>query len=108
MDSRQLTTVLVVIVGMIVLLSILGMSMSGFGMMGPGMMGPGMMGRGGWGGPGGFGLPTLLLVGGIALIVLAFTRKERSPEEPLEILKSRLAKGEITREQYEDLRQVLA
>jgi len=77
-------------------------------MMGPGMMGPGMMGRGGWGGPGGFGLPTLLLlVGGIALIVLAFTRKERSPEEPLDILKSRLARGEITREQYEDLKQVL-
>jgi len=112
MDSRQLTIVLLVVLGMIVLLPVLGMSLWGLGMMGPGMMGPGMMGRGGWGGPGGFGLLTpLLLVGGIALIVLAFTRKDRkekSPEEPLEILKSRLAKGEITRAQYEDLKQALA
>ncbi len=108
MDSRQLTTVLLVVLGVIVLLPVLGMSMWGFGMMGPGMMGPGMMGRGGWGGPGGFGFLTLLLlVGGIALVVLALTRKESRPEEPLEILKIRLARGEITKEQYEELAQAL-
>ncbi len=103
MDSRQRTTLLLVILGAIVLLPVLGMSMWGFG-----MMGPGMMGRGGWGGSAGFGLLRLLvLIGGIALIALAFTRREGRSGEPLEILKLRLAKGEITREQYEGLKQAL-
>lgn len=112
MDSRELTTVLLVILGVIVLLPILGMAlwgggMMGPGMMGPGMMGPGMMGRSGWGGgPGGF-LIVLLLIAGIALVVLGFTRREGRAEEPLEILKRRLARGEITREQYDELKQAL-
>jgi len=105
MDSRQLTTVVLVILGAILLLPILGMSMWGFGMMGSGMMGsgmmgPAMMGRGGWGG-------LFLLVGGVALIALAFTRRESRSGEPLEILKVRLAKGEITREQYDGLKQTI-
>ncbi len=104
MNSRELTTVLLVILSVIVLLPVLGMSLWGFGMMGPGMMGPGMMGRG----AGGFaGLTLLLLLAGIVLIVLGFTRRESRPEEPLEILKRRLARGEITREQYEEMKQVL-
>ena len=104
MNSRELTTVLLVILGVIVLLPVLGMSLWGFGMMGPGMMGPGMMGRG----AGGFaGLTLLLLLAGIVLIVLGFTRRESRPEEPLEILKRRLARGEITREQFEEMKQAL-
>lgn len=109
MNSRELTTVLLVILGVIVLLPVLGMSLWGFGMMGPGMMGPGMMGPGMMGrGAGGFaGLTLLLLLAGIVLIVLGFTRRESRPEEPLEILKRRRARGEITREQYEEMKQVL-
>jgi uncharacterized membrane protein len=109
MNSRKLTTVLLVILGVIVLLPVLGMSLWGFGMMGPGMMGPGMMGPGMMGrGAGGFaGLTLLLLLAGIVLIVLGFTQRESRPEEPLEILKRRLARGEITREQYEEMKQVL-
>src|SRR3989304_4237636 len=105
MNSRDLTVVLLVILGVLVLLPVLGMTLGGFGgMMGPGMMGPGMMGGGGYGG---FGLLTLLLVAGVVLIVLAFTRREGRSDGALEILKQRLARGEITPEQYEELKKVL-
>ena len=105
MNSRELTTVLLVILGVIVLLPVLAMSIWGFGMMGPGMMGHGAWG-GGW--SAGFGpLILLILVAGIVLVVLGFTRREPRPEAPLEVLKRRLARGEITREQYEELRQAL-
>jgi len=111
MNSRDLTVVLLVILGVLVLLPVLGMTLGGFGgMMGPGMMGPGMMGPGmmGGGGYGGFGLLTLLLlVAGVVLIVLAFTRREGRSDGALEILKQRLARGEITPEQYEELKKVL-
>ena len=110
MNSRDLTVVLLVILGVLVLLPVLGMTLGGFGgMMGPGMMGPGMMGPGMMGGGyGGFGLLTLLLlIGGVVLIVLAFTRREGRPDGALEILKQRLARGEITPEQYEELKKVL-
>ncbi len=110
MNSRDLGIVLLVVVlGVLIVLPVLGMSlMGGWGMMGPGMMGRGMMG--GWGyGPGfGFGpLVLLLFIGGLVLIVLAFTRKELKGEEPLELLKRRLAKGEITKQQFDELRQAL-
>ena len=111
MNSRDLTVVLLVILGVLVLLPVLGMTLGGFGgMMGPGMMGPGMMGPGmmGGGGYGGFGLLTLLLlVAGVVLIVLAFTRREGRSDGALEILKQRLARGEVTPEQYEELKKVL-
>ncbi len=101
--SRDLAVGLVIL-GAIVLLPVLGMALWGFG-----MMGPGMMGGWGWGGGfGGFGLLTaLLVIAGIVFIVLAFARKEARPDEPLELLKRRLARGEITREQYEEFKQVL-
>ncbi len=109
MNSRDLWIVAAIILGALVLLPVLGMSLwGGWGMMGPGMMGPGMMGRWGYGPGGGFGLLTfLLLVAGVVLIVLAFARKEPKSSEPLEILKARLAKGEVTKEQFEELRQAL-
>ncbi len=118
MTSRDLTVVLLVVLGVLVLLPALGMALGGLGMMGwggpgwgPGMMGPGMMagwgyGRSfGWfGGPG--VLTLLLLVVGVVLLVLAFTRREH-PDGALEILKQRLARGEITPEQYEELKKTL-
>jgi uncharacterized membrane protein len=106
MSSRDLGIVLLVVLGALVLLPVLGMSM--WGMMGPGMMGPGMMGRWGYGPGLGFGpLVLLLFIGGIVLIVLAFTHKGPRAEEPVELLKHRLAKGEITKEQFDELKQAL-
>ncbi len=126
MQTRDWTTILLVVLGAVILLPILGMVFGGFGggygMMGPGawgpgagrgmgrgMMGPGMMGGYGVGGGfGGFGLLTLvLLIAGVVLITLAITRREPRTDDPLATLKHRLAKGEITREQYEELKQTL-
>ncbi len=104
MSSRDLGIVLLVVLGAVVLVPALMMSMWG----GWGMMGPGMMSR--WGSGAGFGfgpLVLLLFIGGIVLIVLAFTRKEPRGEEPLELLKRRLATGEITKEQFDELKQAL-
>ncbi len=99
MSSQGLATVLFVILGVIVLLPGLAMFMMGFG----------MMGRGAWSGWfGGFGLMMVLLfITGIALIVLGLSRRETKLEEPLELLKRRLARGEITKEQYEELKRTL-
>jgi putative membrane protein len=118
MNSRDWTIVLLVILGVVVLLPVLGMSFWGGGMMGPGgMMGRGMMG--GWGpGPGfvggfggGFGLLFLLLViAGVVLIVSGLTRRDvkgTTSDEPLQILRARLARGEITKEEFEDLKEAL-
>ena len=116
MNSRDLTVALLVVLGVLILLPILGMTLGGFGGkmgqgMGPGMMGPGgMMGGYGYGRGfgGGLGLLTLvLLIGGVVLIVLAFTRREGRGDGALEILKQRLARGEITPEQFEELKKVL-
>ncbi len=109
MNSLDLGIVVLVVLGAVVLLPALMMSMwGGWGMMGPGMMGPGMMSR--WGDGTGFGfgpLVLLLFIGGVGLIVLAFARKEPRGEEPLQLLKRRLATGEITMEQFDELRQAL-
>lgn len=117
MSSRDWTIVVLVILGAVVVLPVLGMSLWGFGgMMSPGMMGPGMMGRGmmgGWygGGFGGFGglslLVLALIVVGIVFITRGLTARPTQAEEPLTILKARLARGEITKEQFEELRQVI-
>jgi uncharacterized membrane protein len=113
MTSREWTIVLAVILGAVVLLPVLGMSLWGGSMMGPGgMMGRGMMG--GWGpgagfvGGGGLGLLFfLLLVVGVVLIVSGLTRREGRTDEALQILRARLARGEITKEQFDGLREAL-
>lgn len=111
MTSRDLTIVLLVVLGVVVLLPVLGMSFWGGGMMGPGgMMGRGMMG--GWGPGFGFGgafglLILLLVIGGVVLIVTGLTRKGPAVDEPLQILRARLARGEITKEQFDELKQAL-
>lgn len=109
MGWREALVVAVVVIGVLLLLPALWMGMGGWGwMMGPGMMGPGMMGRwGGWGWGGLVGLLVVLaLAAGIVLVVLGLSRRE-APDSALEILRQRLARGEITPEQYEELRKLL-
>ena len=113
MTSRDWTVVLLVVLGAVVLLPVLGMSFWGGGMMGPGgMMGRGMMG--GWGpgsgfvGGGGFGLLVLLLViAGVVLIASGLMRRDARGDDAIQILRNRLARGEITKEQFDELREVL-
>jgi uncharacterized membrane protein len=107
MDPQDLTIMLLVVIGAVVLLPILGMSIWGFGMMDPWAMGYGMMGwRPSW--VGGLGaLAMLLLIAGVMLVVLTLTRRAYRGQTPLELLKYRLAKGEITKQQYEELKEVL-
>lgn len=109
MGARDLTIVLLVVVGAIVLLPMVGMSVWGIGMMGPWPMGDGMMGwRPGWGG-GLITLASVLLVVGVALAVLGIARRrDRRDQTPLELLKYRLARGEITKQQYDELKEVLS
>lgn len=100
MNSRDITVILVVVLGVILFVPALTMSIWGFGMMGPGMMGRGMI-------PGEYGLFTvvLLLLGGVLLTVVLSRRARVS--DPLEVLKQRLARGEVTKEQYEELKHLL-
>jgi putative membrane protein len=90
--------------------------LSGGMMTGWGGMGPGMMG---WGGVGfnPLGWIAMLLfwgviIGGITLLALWLFRQATpaalgpgQPSRPIEILKERYARGEITREQYEEMRR---
>ncbi len=129
--------VLVLIVLLVPLLGggILGSGMWGAGMMGGGTMGPGMMGGGSMGpgmmgggsmgpGIGGWagglasalgGLATLAFLGagivGIVLVVrvLSGTGGRTGPREDpaLDVLKRRYAAGELTTEQYGDMRRAL-
>ncbi len=121
------TTVGVLLAIVVVLLLLPGVLGTGFGMHGPGMMGWGMMG-GPWGGPGrgpgpwmygGWGGTwfwlftigrALLFAALIWLGYLAITRLGRpgADDRPLLILRERFARGEITREQYEEMRRALA
>lgn len=95
------------------------MTFGGFGMMGPGMMGGygGMMG--GYGNQFGFhplGVILMLaswglVIGGIVLLMVWLARNAgksaSSGETPLDILKTRYARGEITKEQFDAMRQDL-
>jgi len=100
MNSRDITIILAVVLGVILLVPVLSMSIWGYGIMGPGMMGWGMMG--------GYGLLIVFLVLlGIVLLVLETVRRGSSGPDPQEILKQRLARGEVTREQYEEFKQLI-
>ena len=88
----------------------------GYGYGWGGMMGPWMMG-----GYGGFGFPFMggiwmivfwvLILGGVVWLVQVFARGTGSSapqgESLLETLKQRYAKGEITQEQFEQMKQDL-
>jgi putative membrane protein len=109
------TTVIIaiVVVGLVVLL------FGGMGMMGLGL--GGMMGRYGMPGFGfyPFGMVMsrvfwALIIGGAALLIVWLTQGAgRSPftgtvgGSPLDILKLRYAKGEITKEQFEEMKRIL-
>jgi len=95
------------------------MGFGGFG-MGPGMMGG--FGMHGFGNQFGFGFNPFgaillfvfwaLIIGGIVLIVVWAARQSGSyaagsNRRPLDILKERYARGELTREQYEEIRRDL-
>lgn len=96
------------IIGVVLLLTFLGGGMMGFGMW-PGMMGGYYnQGYGPW-----WGIVMLLfwalVIGGIVLLITRLVRQDgqmRSGGEDtsLEILKHRYARGEITREQYHQMR----
>lgn len=121
----------IVAIALIVVLAVLllgGAGMMGFG--GFGMMGPGMMG--GYGGMmGGYGFNPLgaiislvvwaLVIGGIVLLVVWLVRNANastvaqrgglgisSNESPMDILKTRYARGEITKEQFDAIKQDLS
>jgi putative membrane protein len=119
-------TVLGIILVVVLVVLLLGgagmMGFSGFGMMGPGMMGSygGMMG--GYGNLSGFGFNPLgailslvfwaLITGGVALLVVWLARSAgvssaARGESALDILKTRYAKGEITKEQFEEMKRNL-
>jgi putative membrane protein len=107
----------VVVVAIIVVFAVL--LVGGIGMAGAGMMGVGMMGGMGLGLPlmGGLfmlGVP-VLFVGGLVWLIVALTRGSSTPvlptttqQTPLDILKARYARGEISKEQFDEMRQHLA
>ncbi|MDR7418983.1 MAG: SHOCT domain-containing protein [Armatimonadota bacterium] len=123
MKARDIGIVVLVVLGVLILVPLLTgggrMAMGpGFG-YGPGMMGPGMMG-GQWGGRWGFGwmplaggLFWLLIIIGVVLVVTSLVRRDGTPagpaagEAPLDVLKRRLAAGEITLEEYEKVKKEL-
>jgi putative membrane protein len=105
-----------VIVPLVILLLVVAALSSTMG----GMMGPGMMGRGGgwmWGvGMWPAGLLMLVFWGALivgAVLVMRFFEETPAREgadvrtSPLDILKRRYASGEVTREQYEQIRKDL-
>lgn len=118
MQGRDIAIVVGVIVLVLLLLGGMGAGMMGYGGYG-GMMWPGMMGN--YYGPGfGFGgllmmLFWLLIIGGIVLLVvwavgrggMATLGGTRPQDSALEILKQRYARGEITKEQFDQMRRDL-
>lgn len=93
-----------------------------FGLLGGGSMmgfGSGMMGGGGYGGPGfsGWGIVMMLfwalVIGGVVWLIASLLNPSRTATtnpgmggaRPLDILKERYARGEITREDYDRMRE---
>jgi putative membrane protein len=106
------TILAIVLVVVLVLLLFGGAGMMGFGMMG---------GYGGMMGGYGYGWNPLasilslvfwaLIIGGVALLVVWLARNAKitssGGEAPLDILKTRYARGEITKEQFDALKRDL-
>ncbi|MDQ7858794.1 MAG: SHOCT domain-containing protein [Armatimonadota bacterium] len=116
MSGRDVAIVALVVVGALILIPLLGGGMMGGWGMGPGMMGPGMMG-GQWYGRGGgpfllSGIFWLAILAGVVLLIVSLVRqappRAGGEEAPLEILKRRLARGEISREEYDALKRELS
>ncbi len=107
------TTILIIVVVALILFLLGGVGMMGIG--GFGMMGNMMGGYG-------FGFSPLgaiisfvsraLIIAGIVLVVVWLAKSAGkatggSSQSPLDILKMRYAKGEITKEQFEEMKQTL-
>jgi len=115
-DRNSLWIVLLVILVLVLFAGPL-MFMGGW-FMGPGMMGPGMMGWQGYGYGYGFNwlgalLQIILVIIFLALIAfgiyyLVGAGKPAPSGRSLEILKERYARGEISKEEYERIRQELS
>ncbi len=109
------TIIAIVLVVVLAVLLLGGVGMMGGGMMG-GMMGGGMMGGFGFN-PFGMLISLVfwaLLIGGIVWLVVWLTRSgarsssgARGGDSPVEILKARYAKGEITQEQFREMKKDL-
>ncbi len=114
------------ILGVILVVVLVVLLLGGAGMMGFG--GFGMGGYGGYGGMmggyGGYGFNPLgsilslvfwaLIIGGVVLLVVWLARNAgrtsfgtSESESPLEILKARYAKGEVTKEQFDAIKRDL-
>jgi putative membrane protein len=121
-EARTLVIALAVLALIVLLGPLLGGGILGMsGMMGPGMMwgqgGPGPAGGWGWGLAMGLGWLAMLafwgaVIVGVVLLVRALSRPSpgasgRGEEDALAILRRRYASGELTREQYEQMRQDL-
>ncbi len=108
MQGRDIAIVIGAVVLVILLLGLLG---------GGWMMGPGMMGWGGFGfSPIGWVMMLLfwgLILGGGALLLIWLFRQGQpagvgpgpATRSPVDILRERYARGEITREQFEQMRR---
>ncbi len=117
MNDRNGVWVALLVIFLIVLFAGPFMFMGGW-MMGPGMMGSGMMGWRGYGYGYGFNwlgallqmILFLVFLGLIAFgIYYLIGRGKPTPSDrSLEILKERYAKGEISREEYDRMRQELS
>ena len=123
-QDRGWWVALLALVLIVLVLPVLGGGMMGWGMMGPGMMGwPGaapVQGAAGWG----WGLATALgvlamlafwgavivgiVLAGRALSRPGYTGSSSREDVALDILKQRYAAGQLTGEQYEGMRRVLA
>lgn len=80
-----------------------------------GMMGPGMMGGFGWGWSGPIFMLVFwgLIIWGVAAVAGGIGQPSSGnssgrPDSPLEVLKKRYARGEISKEEYEEMRKALA
>ena len=122
---KNIWTILGIVLIIVLLLALLGIGMMGLGRLGAGGM---MAGRfGGLGMMGAFRplgwlvscVVGLLVLGGVVALIFWLTRNSKSTatsatstatpgEAPLDILKARYAKGEITKEQFDSMKQDLA
>ena len=116
-NNNAVIAIVVIVVLAVLLLGGVGMMGFGYGMMGPGMMGGyGMMGYGGSNGLGYNPIGSILslvfwalIVVGLVLLVIWLVRSTgqatASSESVLDILKARYAKGEITKEQFDQMKR---
>ena len=118
MQLQNLAVVVVVAIAVVLAVVLLG----GVGMVGAGMKGAGMMGGVGLGLPlmGGLlmlAIPVLYVVG-LVWLAVSLGRRGSSPataigpasatqQAPLDVLKLRYARSEITKEQFDEMRQHL-